>query len=223
MISKQIRRQFILGKQGLWPGRRWKGKPGVAKAIRYMEAVQIDPVRVVAQSHDLVLLGRVDGYSPELLQNALYKDRKFFDYGGLLNIYSMEELPYWRIFMERRKTDKRWGEFAAANRKLLTEMRRVLRDRGPLRNRDLKGQKVSNYRGGKDTSVALYYMWLTGELMTHRREGIERLHDFAENIAPKDLLYTASEPEMTAYFSRKEISQFGVIDLRLFRGIHKGL
>jgi len=27
-ISQQTARRFVLGKQGLWPGRRWKGKKG---------------------------------------------------------------------------------------------------------------------------------------------------------------------------------------------------
>ena len=32
IISKQTARRFVLGKQGLWPGRRWKGKKGAAQA-----------------------------------------------------------------------------------------------------------------------------------------------------------------------------------------------
>lgn len=54
-ISTTVRRRFILGRQGLWPGRRWAGKEGSAKALRYCEAVQVDPVSVIAQSHDIVL------------------------------------------------------------------------------------------------------------------------------------------------------------------------
>ena len=30
-ISKQTARRYLLGRQGLWPGRRWKAKPGAAK------------------------------------------------------------------------------------------------------------------------------------------------------------------------------------------------
>jgi uncharacterized protein YcaQ len=64
-ISAAVRRRLILGKQGLWPGRRWSGKTGTAEALREVEAVQIDPVSVVAQSHDIVLWGRVNGFWPE--------------------------------------------------------------------------------------------------------------------------------------------------------------
>ena len=38
VISKQTRRRYILGRQGLWPGRRWMGLAGVAQvAVGYAE------------------------------------------------------------------------------------------------------------------------------------------------------------------------------------------
>lgn len=54
-ISKQVQCGFILGKQGLYPGRRWQGKDGVVQAIREGCPVQVDPLNVVARSHDIVL------------------------------------------------------------------------------------------------------------------------------------------------------------------------
>ena len=33
-INIDVARRFVLGKQGLWPGRRWQGIEGVAQAIR---------------------------------------------------------------------------------------------------------------------------------------------------------------------------------------------
>jgi hypothetical protein len=81
-ISRQTARRFILGKQGLWPGRRWKGKKGTAQAIRACEAVQLDPLNVAARSQDIVLHSRVLDYKPEYLYQVAYKDREFFDYGA---------------------------------------------------------------------------------------------------------------------------------------------
>ena len=40
-ISQQTMRRFVLGKQGLWPGRRWKGKKGTAQAIRACEGYKV--------------------------------------------------------------------------------------------------------------------------------------------------------------------------------------
>src|SRR5437762_9002493 len=108
-ITRQTARRYVLGRQGLWPGRRWAGQAGLAAALRASEAIQVDPLNVVARSHDLALWGRVADYNPADLDVLLYQERQFFDYGGVLFIYPMEELPYWRVVMERRSRNPRRG------------------------------------------------------------------------------------------------------------------
>ena len=38
-LSRIAARRFILGRQGLWPGRRWKGRRGVECAMRTFQAM----------------------------------------------------------------------------------------------------------------------------------------------------------------------------------------
>ena len=210
-ISQQTARRFVLGKQGLWPGRRWKGKKGTAQAIRECEAVQLDPLNIFARSQDIVLHGRVLDYKPDYLYQVAYKDRDFFDYGGWLAMYPMSELPYYRVHMERRKHHKRVENFFLSNPDLFEQVRAELRARGPLGNRNLNGNAIAhNYRGRKDTSIALFDMWLCGELMIHHREGFERVYDFRENIAPKEFDSLRNEQEAEEFFIRKNISFLGL-------------
>ncbi len=220
-LTPARQRRFILGRQGLWPGRRWRGREGTAQALRQTEAVQIDPVTVVAQSHDIALWGRVLDYAPPHLLALAYEDRAFFDYGGILYFYPMEELPYWRVFMERRSKEGRWHDFLREHPALIAAMRALLRERGPLRNRDLGGNKVGAYRSSKDSGVALYAMWMTGELMTYGRHGKERIYDFAENIVPTHLRHTAVEEEALRYFLIKGLAQRGLSSARDFRALLK--
>ena len=211
-ISKQTARRFVLGKQGLWPGRRWRGKKGTAQAIRACEAVQLDPLNVIARSQDIVLHSRVLDYKPEYLYKVAYEDREFFDYGGWLAMYPMSDLPYWRVHMQKRSHDKRIEGFVLSHEELFEQVRAELRKRGPLGNRDLEGNHIGlwNYRGRKDTSLALYDMWLSGELMMHHREGFERFYDFRENIAPKEYDHVASEKETEEFFVRKTVAFMGL-------------
>src|SRR5215208_1895393 len=139
LISQQTARRFVLGKQGLWPGRRWKGKKGTAQAIHACEAVQLDPLNITARSQDLVLHSRVLDYKPEYLYQAAYGERKFFDYGAWLPMYPMSNLPYYRVHMERRKHHKRIEGFMLSNPELFEQVRAELRRRGPLGNRSLTG------------------------------------------------------------------------------------
>jgi uncharacterized protein YcaQ len=210
-ISKKTARRFVLGKQGLWPGRRWKGKKGTAQAIRECEAVQLDPLNIFARSQDIVLHSRVLDYQPEYLYQVAYQDREFFDYGGWLAMYPMSNLPYYRVHMEHRKHHKRVEDFVLSNPELFERVRQELRLHGPLGNRNFNGNAVTgNYRGRKDTALALFDMWLCGELMIHHREGFQRVYDFRENIAPKEYDYMADEKEAEDFFLRQNISFSGL-------------
>ncbi len=213
-ISPQTARRFVLGKQGLWPGRRWKGKKGTAEAIRVCEAVQLDPLNIFARSQDIVLHSRVLDYKPEYLYQQAYEDRQFFDYGGWLAMYPMQDLPYFRYHMQSRARNEYVKYYVPGeHQQLLEQVRLELRARGPLGNRHLNGKRLANqsYRGRKETSVALFDMWLSGELMIHHREGFERLYDFRENIAPKEYDYVVSEEKAEEFFARKAVSFYGML------------
>jgi uncharacterized protein YcaQ len=220
-ISRETARRYLLGRQGLWPGRRWAGKAGADAAVRAIEALQVDPMTVVARSHDLVLHARVDAYEPAHLDALLYRDRLFFDYGGHLDIYPMEELPYWRLHMRRRAADERQSMFAAEHGALLEQVRAAVRERGPLGNRDLAGNaRVTSYRGRKDTGLALYHLWLTGELMTHGRRGFERLYDLRERVAPAEWGGEAGVEDAESHFAAKAIRQLGLATASAWAGCY---
>ena len=96
-----------------------------------------------------------------------------------------------------RRTRTLGSRTSLANmRRLLDYLRDELRTNGPRGNRDFKGAPVSgHYRGRKDTSIALYYLWLTGEVMIHHRQGFDRYYDLRERVAPPEFDYAASEQE----------------------------
>ena len=217
-ISKTTHRRFILGKQGLWPGRRYTGAEGVIAALHQMEALQLDPLNVIARSQDIALHGRVLDYRPEHLYQAAYEQRGFFDYGGSLYMYPMSELPYWRTHMQRRSKQGRWKDFAAEHPEFMKQVREALRVNGPMGNRDFKGNKaMDSYRGGKDTSVALYALWITGEVMVHHRNGFDRIYDLTERVAPSEFNTSAPEAEAEDFFARKTVSFLGLMREKRWR------
>jgi hypothetical protein len=119
--------------------------------------------------------------------------------------------------MRRREHEPRWANFAAAHPGLLDEMRAELRARGPLGNRDFTGrERVKSYRGGKDSALALYYLWLTGEVMIHHRQGFERVYDLRERVAPAAFDVIAPEEEAEAFFAHKTVAFHGLLPERQF-------
>ena len=216
-IDIDIARRFILGKQGLWPGRRRRGLKGTEQAMRAMEYLQLDPLQIVARSHDIKLYGRVLDYKPGMWEGLTYKKRKFFDWGGWLAVRPMDELPHWRVVMRReRDGEQRWSgmsKLAREHADAIAEMRALLRERGTVRNRDFEmaaRTRTESYRGRKDSALALYYLWYTGEVMTHHREGFERVYALTEAVAPADLIRESDEEEADRYLVKKEVSFSGL-------------
>ena len=210
-LSPTTHRRFILGRQGLWPGRRWRGLEGTALALTECEALQLDPLNIIARSHEIALFGRVLDFRPEFLDELCYTQRRFFDYGGALFVYPMPELPYWRNTMQRDEQFTRWVKFQHDHPATVTAVRQALNENGPLGNRDFKGNhKMNSYRGTKDTSVCLYYLWLVGEVMVHHRDNFQRIYDLRQRIAPPEFDYAAPESETEAYFARKAITFAGL-------------
>ena len=210
-ISKTTYKRFIIGRQGLWPGRRFAGKDGVAAAIRNSEALQLDPLNVVARSQEIALWGRVLDFRPEHLYQVAYDERQFFDYGGGLFFYPMQDFPYWRAGMQHPELYPRWTNFIAEHPEVLTQVLEAIRERGPLGNRDFEGnQAVKSYRGRKDTALALYSLWLKGELMVHHRQGFDRYYDLRERVLPPQHDRIASDQEALDRFSRKVVAFLGL-------------
>ncbi len=211
-ISKVSARRFVLGRQALWPGRRFMGQAGTAQALESIEALQLDPLNVVARSHDIALWGRVLDYQPDYLYQAAYEKRQFFDYGGGLFMYPMSELPYWRPAMERMRDYGRWGTFCRDHAEVVAQVLAALHERGPLGNRDFEGnQRVVSYRGRKDTALALFALWLSGDIMIHHRQGFDRYYDLGERVVPSEHAWVASEQEAELYFGRKAIAFLGLL------------
>lgn len=221
-VSAQTARRFVLGRQGLWPGRRWTGKVGTRAAMTAMEHLQLDPLVIVARSHDLALHSRVVGYRPEFLHTLTYDERLFFDWGGWLAVRPMAELPYWRTLMHRHRERPKIHGYIELHGDAIAAMRVLLHERGTLSNRDFKAadrRAVVSYRGTKDSSLALYYLWLIGEAMTHHRDGFERVYAPTEAVAPLDLVYDADPAETDLFVTRKAIAAAGIAKVGLLSAL----
>jgi uncharacterized protein YcaQ len=129
----------------------------------------------------------------------------------------MDELPHWRVVMRRERDgifgDSRIRAIAREHAGAVAEMRAILRERGTVSNRDFEmaaRTRTQSYRGRKDSALALYYLWRTGEVMTHHRENFERVYALTEAVAPAHLIREADEAEADRFLIRKEVSFSGL-------------
>jgi uncharacterized protein YcaQ len=212
-----VARRFILGRQGLWPGRRWRGLEGTEAAMRAIEHLQLDPLVVVARAQDLILHSRVLDYRPDDWAVLTYGQRKFFDWGGWLAVRPMEELPYWRVTMRRELDHQRWIEFQQEHATAIDEMRAVLAERETVSNRDFamgERTRVDHYRGRKDSAIALHYLWRIGEAMVSRRERFERVYARTDAVAPPEFIRDHDPDEADDFLMLKEVASEGLTPLK---------
>jgi uncharacterized protein YcaQ len=215
-ISAVTARRYVMGRQGLWPGRRWRGLDGAGSAMRAMEDLQLDPLVVVARAHDLALASRVVDYAIDDWAILTYERREFFEWGGWLAVRPMEELPYFRVAMRRERQQPRWIEVEREHADAIEEMRAVLRSGREVSNRDFAMRdrtRIDNYRGRKDSALALHYLWRVGEAMVVRRERFERVYALTEAVAPAWALREVDDDEAEDVLFRKAVAADGLTKL----------
>jgi uncharacterized protein YcaQ len=74
--------------------------------------------------------------------------------------------------------------------------------------------RTDSYRGRKDSAVALYYLWRTGEVMVHHRERFERVYALTERVAPTHLICESSDAECDDFMLKKLVSFYGLAQLK---------
>jgi uncharacterized protein YcaQ len=185
--------------------------------MRAIEQLQLDPLVLLARAHDLILHARVLDYRQGDWATLTYEQRRFFDWGGWLAVRPMDELPHWRVLMRRELNQPNWIEFQREHGPVIAGMREVLAERGTVSNREFATgtrARVDNYRGRKDSSLALHFLWRIGDAMIFRRDGFERVYALTEAVAPPDLLRESDPDVADDYLMTKLVGADGLAPMR---------
>ena len=101
-VTLEQARQFMLLKQGLLGKHRFAGKDGAYQYVRQAGCIQYDPVDVCGRNAELTLQSRVKGFTKQMLDDLLYRDRLLVDYSDKeLSIWPSEDWPYFAPYRER--------------------------------------------------------------------------------------------------------------------------
>jgi uncharacterized protein YcaQ len=190
-----VARRFAIARQRL-SGRAATGDAdAVLDTVRALGCLQLDPISVVARSHELVLWSRLGAYDPADLDRALWSERTLFEYWAhCASIVLTEEYPVYSVGMREHGNGKgayqtrlrAWvEENDALRRRILLELERD----GPLPSRSIEDEAVSGWRsggwnGGRNVGRMLDYLWFRGEIMVAGRAGGQKLWDLSERVLP---------------------------------------
>lgn len=197
-ITKQQARRFLLAHQRLLPPYQYEGKQGVLDFIRHVGCIQFDPLDIVGHNSELVLQSRVSGFSPGMLQELLYRDRKLVDgWDKKMSIYCTEDWPHF-IYRQREAAKRSERRDIEVVRAVYPEVRKAIEERGPLSSIDLDHDRKVAWSWGPTrlAKVALDDLYNLGELVIHSRIHTRKVYDLASRHLPEEIL-NATDPHET--------------------------
>jgi len=201
-------RRLALHAQGLAaaPPRGGAGPDAVAAVAQRIGCLQLDPVSAVARSPLLVLFARLGPVRDKALERAAYQRRTLFDaWAHEASLVSVADLPL-HLWAMRTSLDMpttraaRAREFLASNAGFCDELVQELRERGPVRARDLEDRSAEPWRHGwwtdevsarQTIARVLHLLWVSGRVGVSSRIGGERVWDVFERCVPAGAAATA--------------------------------
>jgi uncharacterized protein YcaQ len=103
-VTLEVARRFTLSKQMLLQPVAGESIQEVADVVKRLGGVQYDPLPVVEKAHYLTLWNRVKNFRKQVLDDALYKERRMIEFVLMrqaLHIVPVEELPYYYQAVQR--------------------------------------------------------------------------------------------------------------------------
>lgn len=210
-LSLAEARALVLRAQGF--GAPQLGQP--ADVLTHLGAIQLDSVNVLARSHELVPFSRLGPCSVAALNQAVYAERRGFEYWG--HVASLLPMAEYRYFLPRMEAIRQrgcwWGD-EAKYADLIPSIFERIRAEGPLGS-----AAFEDPRGGRGTwwdwkpaKEALELLFARGELLVAgRTNGFARLYDLPERVLPPGLHLSNPGPaEANRYLLRRAIAAQGV-------------
>lgn len=186
-LTQETVRTVMLAAQGLLtPPTDKAKKEDLLPIIRRMGYLQIDTIHAVRRSHHLVLWSRLGDFNPDWVYQVHAEGHLFEYYAHALCYLPIEDYPIYRSMMlNGSRTGNYWKKWADEHPEVLTHVREVLKETGPMCSADFDSERVFTGWGGvKEEKLALSQMFAEGDLMVPFRKKFRRYYDFRERVLP---------------------------------------
>lgn len=185
-ISGDEARRSFLAAQGVLGASDRRG--GVPVLLRRLGAIQLDTISVLARSHELVPYSRLGPVDRATVEAAYWASpHQAFEYWShAACVLPLEEWPWCE---RRRRIYRNWKHpRRQSNQKDHDEVRRRLRDLGPLTSKELGGAKAGGtWWSWAPLKIAVEELFNVGEVACVERRGWRRVYDLAERAIPAEL------------------------------------
>jgi uncharacterized protein len=202
-LDPTLARRLAVSRQRLSdPAPPAAGPQAIMSVATDLGSLQLDPISVVARSHQLVLWSRLGRYDPADLEALLWRERCLFEYWThAAAVVCTQDYPVHSLLMRRYPSERhrKLREWLAANQALRRSVLRQLRAAGPLPTRAIEDRSATDWQSGgwtagRNVDRMLDLLWTQGRIMVAGRQGQQRVWDLAERVLP-DWAPTRRPPE----------------------------
>jgi uncharacterized protein YcaQ len=200
----------------------------VLDTVKRLGFLQIDPTAVTARTEHLVLWARLgNNFKPAHLSAEIEKKRTLFEHRAF--IYPTADYPLYRASMDALPAGdtgpSRNGKWFAANPRFRKFVVSELKNRGPLRSRDIEDRAdvpypSSGWNAERNVSMMLELLWARGEIAITRREGGQRLWDLGANVYPAGTSAVPLE-EAKRILAKRRLHALGIVRPKFGGGVGK--
>ena len=195
-LSLQDARRIAIRAQRLAGPRPPATADGLMDIARSIRVIQIDSIAAAgAPTQYLVPFSRLGPYDRAILDRLVFADRRLFHYiAHAASLVLTEDFPIFATTMRpySKRTDKwafRVAEWMEVNSHLREQVLNAIRQRGPMRSRDLEDTATerwqsSGWTGGRNVNQMLERLWVEGEITVVGRDGNQRQWDLAKRCFP---------------------------------------
>lgn len=209
---------------------------GIAKIFRDLGCIQIDPIRAVERTQQVVLWSRLGNYDRAELATLQWTERTLFEYWAhAASIVRTENYPIHQVQM-RRYIDERpqVQEWIEANHVMRDYVFDRLQHDGALSTGDFEDRTVvpwksTGWNHNRNVGMMLSFLWTRGDLMVVGREGTKRFWGrTVDHLPAVETMARLNDEEMVYQAAQHSLRALGVatqkqIANHFVRGQYPGL
>jgi uncharacterized protein YcaQ len=202
-LSRVEARRLAIARQYLSASPAPDGADGVRAVCRALRFLQLDPVNVIARSHELVLWSRLGAKGVTEFEDVFWRDRWLFEYWAhAAAIVLSEDYPLHKVAMDGYPWPghEAIGAWADVNHALREHVLERLGEGEPLPTEAFEDRAVldwpsSGWTNGRNVERMLGLLWRQGRVMIAGRVKGHRLWALPEVCLPSDVVREALSPQ----------------------------
>lgn len=200
-----------------------KGKDAVLKTVEHLGYLQIDTLSIVERAHHHTLWTRIPDYQTAYL-DELVEERKIFEYWFHAASYlPMKDFRF--VLPQMLNVKQSETHYYNADPKVMKYVLDTIRAEGPKKARDFENEtkRAGSWWSWKPTKIALERLFLQGDLMISRRNGMQKTYDLTENVLPKSINTTLpTDLEFAEYLVKTYLNAYGFTTVKQITHLKTG-